>query len=98
MTEWLARRGHSMTTITAPPHYPLWKVAEGYKAWAWRSETTHGSRTIRCPVYVPGEPTGLKRMLHLASFAASSVPAALVAALEFKPDVVGAIIPTIFSA
>jgi colanic acid biosynthesis glycosyl transferase WcaI len=98
MTEWLARRGHSIMTIAAPPHYPLWKIGEGYKSWAWRSEETHGSRTIRCPVYIPGKPTGVKRLLHLASFSASSAPAALLAALKFKPDIVGAIIPTIFSA
>lgn len=98
MTEWLARRGHSITTITTPPHYPLWKVGEDYRSWAWRSEETHGSQTVRCPVYIPSKPTGGKRVLHLASFSASSAPAALLAALKFKPDVVGAIIPTIFSA
>jgi colanic acid biosynthesis glycosyl transferase WcaI len=53
MTEWLARRGHTITTVTTPPHYPLWKIEDGYKSWAWRSETTSGSRVIRCPVYIP---------------------------------------------
>ena len=98
MSEWLAKRGHSLKTITTPPHYPLWKIGPGYRSWAWRSEKMNGSDTVRCPVYIPARPTALTRTLHLASFAASSLPAALLAARRFKPDVVGAIIPTIFSA
>ncbi len=27
MVEWLARNGHEVRVITAPPYYPEWKVA-----------------------------------------------------------------------
>ena len=40
----------------------------------------------------------LKRVLHLASFGASSLPASLIAALKEKPDIVAAIVPTLTAA
>ncbi len=52
---------------------------------------------LRCPLYVPAVPTGIKRLLHLVSFAVSSVPAMIREAFE-QPDVVFTVEPTFFAA
>src|SRR5439155_770941 len=50
---------------------------------------------IRCPLWVPKTQSGVRRLLHLASFAASSSPALLWQAM-WRPDVVLVIEPTLF--
>lgn len=77
MAEWLAGAGHEVRVVTAPPYYPEWRVAEGYTAWSYRAETMRGVSVWRCPVWVPARPSGLTRLLHLASFALSSLPVLL---------------------
>ncbi|MHB1238598.1 MAG: WcaI family glycosyltransferase [Gallionella sp.] len=51
----------------------------------------------RCPLWVPAKPSGLKRLIHLASFALSSFPVVLGQIL-WKPDVVIAIEPPLMCA
>lgn len=51
----------------------------------------------RCPLWVPATPSGLKRMLHLASFALSSFPVMLLQIL-WRPDVVLVVEPPLFCA
>lgn len=48
---------------------------------------------FRCPLWVPGRVSGIKRILHLASFALSSVPVVLWQAVRFRPDVVMTVEP-----
>jgi len=84
--------------VAAPPYYPAWRIGDGYRGWAWRRERWQGCTIIRCPLYVPRHVSGLRRVAHLASFAASSAPAVLVAALAEKPDIVIAVAPTLLSA
>jgi colanic acid biosynthesis glycosyl transferase WcaI len=38
MADWLASAGHEVRIVTAPPHFPQWRVAEGYSAWKYRRE------------------------------------------------------------
>ena len=38
MAAWLAQRGHEVRVITAPPHYPQWRVTSGYRAWSYQRE------------------------------------------------------------
>jgi len=97
MAEWLARRGHRVEVVTTPPYYPAWKIGEGYSGWLWRNETINGVRVHRCPLYVPGRPRGLSRLVHLASFAASSLPVAIARAIVMRPDVVIAVAPALVS-
>jgi colanic acid biosynthesis glycosyl transferase WcaI len=98
MAAWFAARGHDVDVVTAPPYYPWWRRQPGYPRWRWGRETWKNCRVIRCPIYVPHQPTGLLRVLHLASFAIAGGPAALYCALRRKPDVVCAIVPTLFAA
>lgn len=97
MAEWLAARGHQVRVVTAPPYYPDWRIGAGYSSWRWRHERTAGVDIYRCPLYVPAQPKGLSRLIHLLSFAASSKPVALFEALSFHPDVAIAIAPALVS-
>jgi colanic acid biosynthesis glycosyl transferase WcaI len=38
MARWLAARGHEIRVVTAPPHYPQWRVLPGYRAWKYYRE------------------------------------------------------------
>ncbi|EPG4957710.1 TPA: colanic acid biosynthesis fucosyltransferase WcaI [Citrobacter amalonaticus] len=94
MVEWMAREGHDVRVITAPPYYPQWKVGERYSAWRYRRE--EGDATVwRCPLYVPKQPSTLKRLLHLGSFALSSF-FPLIAQRRWKPDRIIGVVPTLF--
>ena len=95
MAEWLAARGHQVRVICAPPYYPEWQVAKGYRRWQYKKEHINGVEVLRCPLYVPKAPKASSRLLHLLSFAISTTPA-LVKQLAFKPDVVLVVEPTFF--
>lgn len=96
MAEWLVEQGHDVRVVTAPPYYPEWQVSKGY-ANTYRKEKVEGVDVYRCPLYVPKQPSGLKRMIHLASFALSSLPIMLKQAF-WKPDMVMVIEPPLFCA
>ena len=97
MAEWLAARGHDVRVVTAPPYYPHWRVAEGFRRFWFEHECRKGVSVWRCPLWVPGHPSGLTRIVHLASFAMSSFPVILLHALR-RPDVVISIEPPLFLA
>lgn len=98
MAAWFAARGHKVSVITTRPYYPEWRRTPGLAAWTWHSETWQGCHVIRCPLYVPQRPTGLRRILHLSSFGLSSIPAAAVQAASGRADLVAVMAPTLFSA
>lgn len=86
MVRWLTARGYQVRVVTAPPYYPQWKVAEGYKAGRYFRERWHGADLWRCPIWVPKRLTGAKRLLHLFSFALSSLPV-LILQMFWRPNV-----------
>lgn len=98
MAAWFARRGHRITVITSPPYYPSWRVASGYRGWAWQAESWKGCSVIRCPLYVPDRATGGRRVAHLGSFAVSCALPAFYHALRGKPDLVLAVAPALLAA
>ncbi len=94
MVEWMARQGHEVRVITAPPYYPEWQVGKHYSSWRYRRE--EGAATVwRCPLYVPKQPSTLKRLIHLGSFALSSF-FPLMAQRRWKPDRIIGVVPTLF--
>jgi colanic acid biosynthesis glycosyl transferase WcaI len=97
MARWLAAQGHEVRVVTAPPYYPEWAVHDGYEATAYQRELWHGVHVVRCPLWVPTKASGLKRLIHLASFAISSFPV-LLAQVRWKPDVVWTVEPALFGA
>lgn len=93
MATWLAARGHSVRVITAPPYFPGWRAEDN----RYRRECRQGVAVWRCPLWVPRRPSGLTRLLHLASFALSSLPV-LLAQCRWRPDVVLTVAPAFFCA
>ncbi len=97
LASYLAARGHAVRVITAPPYYPHWQIQKKYRAWGYQKETWQGVEILRCPLWVPRGPTGVTRLIHLASFALSSLPA-LLAQLSWKPSVILCIAPSLMNA
>jgi colanic acid biosynthesis glycosyl transferase WcaI len=97
MAEWLRERGHEIRVVTAPPYYPAWKVGSGYHGWKFMRESLRGIEVFRCPLWVPATPSALGRLLHLLSFAVSSIPV-MLRQIFWRPDTVLAIEPTLFGA
>ena len=97
MAAWLAARGHVVRVVTAPPYYPDWKVADGYSSSSWQRHAWQGVDVWRCSLWVPVRPGGLKRLLHLASFALSSLPV-MLRQIVWRPDVVWVVEPPLFCA
>lgn len=101
MAQWLAAHGHQVQVVTTPPYYPDWQVQPGHSAMRYAREGWgNGAKTVqvlRCPLWVPRRVTTLRRLLHLASFAISSLPV-LWLALRQRPQVLVVLAPTLFVA
>lgn len=96
LASWFVARGHQMHLITAPPYFPSWCVEVGYRN-RFCFEQLDNMLVQRCPLWVPRRPTGLSRLLHLASFAVTSlVP--LLFKRRWRPDVVVTVAPAFFCA
>jgi len=93
MTDWLNNRGHEIRVVTAPSYYPEWKLEK--QLW-WYKKENNPYLTWRCPIYVPSQPKGLTRLLHLLSFAISSIPP-LIRNLSWNPDYIISIEPPFFT-
>lgn len=98
MAALLTANGHQLRVIAAPPYYPSWRVGAGHSAWRYGMERRDGAGVYRCPLYVPGRPTPARRILHLASFALSSLPVALWQGAVWRPDVVFVVEPPLACA
>jgi colanic acid biosynthesis glycosyl transferase WcaI len=97
MAQWLSNAGHDVRVITTPPYYPDWNVGAGYNGWHYSSERWNGVRVERAPLWVPKRPGGKKRLLHLASFAASSLPL-LMKSFAWRPHLVWTVAPALSCA
>ncbi|MCK1341643.1 WcaI family glycosyltransferase [Bradyrhizobium sp. 38] len=98
LCESLVAEGHEVRVITAPPYYPTWKIPPRFRSFYFRTRHIDGVRVTRTPIYVPGHPSGAKRLIHHASFALSSAVPVLVNALSWRPDVMIAVAPSLMSA
>lgn len=97
MAAWLAAAGHQVRVVAAPPYYPDWKLGAGYAWPPYRSEKWQGVTVLRAPLWVPARPGGAARVLHLLTFAASSLPLILWQAW-WRPDVVLTVAPALVCA
>ncbi len=79
MMYWLAKQGYDCTVLASYPFYPQWRVQEPYrkKRFGYTTEIESfesGGRLkiVRCPIYVPENPSGLKRIMLDFSFMLSA--------------------------
>ncbi len=63
----LRERGMRVRVLTGHPHYPEWRVRDGYGGWR-RPSTHRGVPVTRLAHYVPARPSGLRRLLSEVSF------------------------------
>jgi colanic acid biosynthesis glycosyl transferase WcaI len=97
MAAWLAEQGHEVRVVAAPPYYPNWKVDPAYRKASFRKERWRGVQIFRAPVWVPSKPSGLKRILHLMSFAVASFPVMMRQSF-WGPDLTIVIAPALMCA
>lgn len=71
--EYLVEQGNQVEVVTGFPYYPNWKLMKGYENAFYEEEEIGGVKVIRCPVYIPAKPSGLKRMLMDFSFYCSTL-------------------------
>ena len=93
LAEWLAAQGHEVRVITAVPYFPQWRARDN----RYRREQRQLVSVLRCPLWVPRRPSGLTRLLHLASFAISSLPV-LIGQWRWRPELVLTVAPAFFCA
>jgi colanic acid biosynthesis glycosyl transferase WcaI len=97
LAEWLALRGHAIRVITASPYYPEWRVQPGYNPRTYMAEQINNVAVIRVPFWCPKRPSGLKRVLHLMSFALFAIPAAIWQ-IAWRPQAVWLVEPPLFAS
>ncbi len=97
MAAWLVAQGHQVRVVAAPPYYPAWQLDQTYAWPPYRRECWQGLYVWRCPLWVPKVPGGLVRVLHLLSFAISSLPIMLWQTF-WRPNVVMVIAPALVCA
>jgi colanic acid biosynthesis glycosyl transferase WcaI len=89
MADWFHQHGHDIRVITAPHFYPEWKIEK--RQWNYKKDRIDYD-VWRCPVYVPSNPNGFTRLLHLISFAFSSIPI-ILKNIRWSPDYIFSIEP-----
>lgn len=98
---WLAKQGYDCTVVTTYPYYPYWKVQSPYcrNRFSYTSEVKEFEsggkiRVYRCPIYVPGSPSGIKRIILDISFMVSGSIKLLDLVFRNRFDVVIAVAPS----
>lgn len=101
MIDWLANAGYDCTVVTTYPYYPYWKVQAPYhknRFWYQKEVKNYksgGKMTVyRCPMYVPSEPSGKKRMLLDVSFMVSAFFQLVQLLFKKKCDTVITVVPS----
>ncbi|GJH13514.1 glycosyltransferase WbuB [Caballeronia novacaledonica] len=97
LAEWLALRGHTIRVITASPYYPEWRVRPGYNPRTYTTERINNVSVTRVPFWCPKQPSGLRRVLHLMSFALFAFPAAMWQ-IAWRPQAVWLVEPPLFAS
>jgi len=90
LAEYLSIKNNKVRIITANPYYPQWKAKKNF----FRKEKIRNCTIFRSPIFVPKNPNGLKRIIHLLSFSLSSIPN-LLCQITWGPDLIIVVIPTI---
>ncbi|MEV8131330.1 glycosyltransferase family 4 protein [Pseudarthrobacter oxydans] len=92
LAEGLVRKGHEVTVITGYPHYPEWRLAEGYEGWSSNS-VINGVTVKRLRHYIPRVPSFIDRLHMEMSFGLR-----LVFTGWNRPDVILCVSPALFAS
>jgi colanic acid biosynthesis glycosyl transferase WcaI len=91
LAQGLSRAGHEVRVLTGFPHYPEWRLREGYKGWS-RREAIDGVPVRRLRHFIPKQPSSLKRMLMEITFGLRAMTSSW-----HRPDVVIFVSPALLS-
>jgi colanic acid biosynthesis glycosyl transferase WcaI len=83
--------------VCPPPYYPHWRIQPGYSGLLYRTETIEGVTVHRCPIFVPAQPTPIKRLLYGISFAIFSFPV-MLRMVFWRPAIVYVIEPSFLNS
>jgi colanic acid biosynthesis glycosyl transferase WcaI len=97
MAEWLASQGHEVRVVAAPPYYPQWQVYPAYQRPRFRREQWRNVDVWRAPLWVPRDPGGLARVVHLLTFAVTSFPI-MMRQISWRPELVITVAPAFVCA
>lgn len=91
LAEHLVGRGWAVTVVTGVPHYPGWRVADGYGGRFRTREEVNGVEVVRLRHHVPPKQSALRRGLYEATFLLNGL-----APLRLpRPDVVLGVVPSL---
>ena len=96
LAEHLAAAGHSVSVIAGRPYYPAWRAWPGSSV-GWTRRIENGVEVVRCPHFIPRNPSAWGRILHHVTFALSSLVPVLARARR-RPDIVIAIVPSMIAS
>src|ERR1700693_1818505 len=85
-SKYLASRGHRVTIFTGFPYYPEWRIPQRYRRQGFDREERNGVEILRSWLYVPAQVNAPRRILHEASFVASSVIRAAARGIKHRPE------------
>jgi colanic acid biosynthesis glycosyl transferase WcaI len=92
LAEGLVAAGHTVHVVTGYPHYPEWRLKEGYRGWS-STEVIRGVHVERLRHHIPRDASGFERLHMELSFGIR-----LFFAHWHKPDVVLVVSPALFSS
>jgi colanic acid biosynthesis glycosyl transferase WcaI len=90
VAEHLVSQGYQVTTLTGLPHYPAWRVSDGYRDRLAYTERRNGVEVQRRWHYVPSKQSALRRGLYEATFLASGLSSLSLP----QPDAVIGVVPS----
>ena len=93
LADFLNQKGHKVCVITAPKYYPEWEIKNNKYSLDKKSDY----KVYRCPIFVPSDPNGFLRIIHLISFSITSFPI-LISQIFWKPSLVISIAPSLISS
>lgn len=92
LAEGLAAAGHEVQVVTGYPHYPEWRLKDGFTGWRM-NESSGGTNITRVRHHIPKSRRTLDRLHMELSFGLR-----ILFARWHKPDVVLLVSPALFSS